>query len=323
MLVKGANDAAVQLAVHVAGSESEFCKLMNKKAKEIGATSSNFDNVTGFHSPNTYTTARDIAKIAGYLYYIPELFDMTNEARYVVPETEKNAKRTLINRNHLLSKVSDSKYFYQGAEGMSLGSTNEGGWCIVSTVTGSNSLTYLCVVMNSVEENDINYACKDIISLFDFCKSSFDNACVASVNEVVCQVDVINAVDVDKLALFPKEDLYSLLPSDFVYGEDITIETRMYKTKAETPVNSGQVFGEIVVKYKDGSVIGRTELVSKVTVDRSNLLYMMSRIERFVTSTGFKVFAAIFGVLVAFYIGLSIYYTYFRKSKYTGNNLKR
>ena len=52
---------------------------------------------------------------------------------------------------------------------MSVGSTPEGGQCIVSVVTGSDGQMYLCVVMNSVEEGGVNYAYRDIVSVFKYC----------------------------------------------------------------------------------------------------------------------------------------------------------
>ena len=71
LLIEGANDAALMLAEYVSGSEQEFCVLMNEKAKSIGAVNTHYDNVTGFHSDTTVTTARDTGLIAQYFYYIP------------------------------------------------------------------------------------------------------------------------------------------------------------------------------------------------------------------------------------------------------------
>ena len=170
LLVSGANDAALVLAEYVAGSEKDFCNLMNEKAKQIGALDSHFDNVTGFHSETTVTTARDIGIIGQYFYYIPKLFEMSNTTRY--NESER-LKRTLINRNLLLSRASTDKYYYSSADGMSVGSTPEGGQCIVSTVTGKDGQVYLCVVMNSTENDDENFVYKDVISLFKYCLNNF------------------------------------------------------------------------------------------------------------------------------------------------------
>lgn len=317
LLIAGANDAALVLAEHVSGSEEEFVKLMNEKAKLIGADSTVFKNVTGFHQEGQTTTARDVAIIGQYFYYVPELFNMSNSTRF---ESDR-IKRILTNRNMLLSKVSSDKYFYNPADGMSVGSTKEGGQCIVSTVTGDNGLTYLCVVMKSKEDNDTNYAYTDIRSIFDFCTENFGYHTVASKGSVICELPVKNAVDVDHFALFPEQDLKVLLPNDLDYAKDITFEQRVFSDSASAPVNKGAVFGEIVVKYKNTVAIGRMNLVSDVSVDKSNVLYFLSKVEKFVKSKWFIIFSVSLIVLFVLYICLSVYYKYFRRSKYTGNRL--
>lgn len=324
LLVRGANDAALVLAEHVAGSQEEFCRLMNEKAKELGALNTHFENVTGFHTEGSYTTARDVGIIAQHMYYIPELFEISNTTRYVVQPTEQTkTQRTLINRNMLLSRVLSEKYYFSRAKGMTQGSTPEGGHCIVSCATGKNGLTYLCVVLNSKEENDVNYACIDMQNLFEYCFDEFSFVSVTSVKDIVCEIPVKNAIDVDHLALFPEKDIQVLLPIQVDVSRDITKEIRMFSECAYSPVNKGEVFGEIVVKYKDGANVGTVNIVSDVVIDRSNVLYFFSKIENMVSGTWFRVFAVTALLLFALYFGLSIYYRYFKRNKYTGNRTHR
>lgn len=316
LLISGANDAALVLADYVASSQTEFCRMMNDKAKEIGALNTHFDNVTGFHNDTTVTTARDVAIIAQYFYYIPELFEMSDTTRF---NSSERLKRTLINRNLLLSRATTDEYYYSSAGGMSVGSTNEGGHCIVSTVTSKDGQIYLCVVMNSVEKDNVNYAYKDIISIFKFCTNNFSYQTVASVSDVMCELPVINAIDVDHFALFPDSDVKMLLPNDLDYANDISLEKRIYVDKAQAPVNRKDVFGEVVVKYKGVAAVGRAKLVSDVSIDQSNVLYFFSRVENIVTGKWFIAFAVIAVILFGGYFGLSVYYKYFRKNRYTGN----
>ncbi len=317
VLVVGANDAAMALSDYVCETEQEFCDLMNKKAKEIGANDTHFENVTGFHTSGTYTTARDMAIIAREVYYTSELFEMTNTLRYTVEKTNKTDQiRTLINRNHLISRIRSQDYYYPGARGMSLGSTPEGGHCAVSVGTDKNNLSYLCVVLGSEEINDVNYACKDIINIFDFCFENFALKTAQSSTGAVCEIPVRLASDTDYVTLFPKEDVQMLLPEGLVYDKDITVEKRLFKQKATAPVYKGDELGEIVVRYKDEAVIGRTKLVAGTSVDRSNVLYFFSRIESFVSGTWFRVFAICTIVLLCAYFGLCVYFE--RKRRYRG-----
>ncbi len=70
MLVNSTNDAAVALGKHIAGSQENFAKLMNKKAKEIGLKNTHFCNPSGLDKDGQegqcYSSARDVAKISVY-----------------------------------------------------------------------------------------------------------------------------------------------------------------------------------------------------------------------------------------------------------------
>lgn len=78
MLISSANDAAVSLALHIAGSQKEFTKLMNDKAREIGLTDTNFCNPSGLDEENRpngcYSTAYDIARITAYSLRYDEIW---------------------------------------------------------------------------------------------------------------------------------------------------------------------------------------------------------------------------------------------------------
>ncbi|MDF2520269.1 MAG: DacC, partial [Clostridia bacterium] len=64
LMLESANDAAIAIAENISGSIEEFAKLMNERAKSIGAVNTNFVNPNGLHNDNHYTTARDLALIA-------------------------------------------------------------------------------------------------------------------------------------------------------------------------------------------------------------------------------------------------------------------
>ena len=65
-LVESANDAAYALSIAVAGSEERFAEMMNEKAREIGATNTNFVNASGLYDPDHRVSAYDLALIFRY-----------------------------------------------------------------------------------------------------------------------------------------------------------------------------------------------------------------------------------------------------------------
>ncbi len=62
-ILPSGGDAALALATHISGSEEEFVKLMNKRAKKLGLLNTNFTNCTGLFDKNHYSTAEDMAVI--------------------------------------------------------------------------------------------------------------------------------------------------------------------------------------------------------------------------------------------------------------------
>ena len=62
IVVASGNDASVAMAEHIAGSEQEFVKQMNERAKGLGMENTHFEDCCGLtESENHYTTAYDVA----------------------------------------------------------------------------------------------------------------------------------------------------------------------------------------------------------------------------------------------------------------------
>ena len=74
IVVQSGNDAAIAVAEGIAGTEDNFARMMNDRAKEIGLTKSVFRNATGYSHPEQKMTARELSKLAIHLIQTyPEL----------------------------------------------------------------------------------------------------------------------------------------------------------------------------------------------------------------------------------------------------------
>lgn len=60
LITKSANDVAVALAEKIGGSEANFVRLMNQRARDLGMTRTNFENASGLPDMDQVTTARDM-----------------------------------------------------------------------------------------------------------------------------------------------------------------------------------------------------------------------------------------------------------------------
>ncbi len=99
-LMNSINSAAVALAEAVAGSEQDFTVLMNRKAKEIGATQTLFANASGLPKGIQYTTASDLALILKAALSYPLIKDILGKKAYFVKTSGE--REILVENSNLL-----------------------------------------------------------------------------------------------------------------------------------------------------------------------------------------------------------------------------
>ncbi|MBM3540661.1 MAG: D-alanyl-D-alanine carboxypeptidase, partial [Alphaproteobacteria bacterium] len=68
LAIKSANDAAVVLAEGVGGTESNFARMMTRKARELGMDQTVFVNASGLPNRDQVTTARDMLTLSVALF---------------------------------------------------------------------------------------------------------------------------------------------------------------------------------------------------------------------------------------------------------------
>ncbi len=122
LLLESANDAAEALAEHISGTNENFAKLMNEKAKSIGCENTNFKNPSGLYEEGHVTTAYDLALMTREAYKNPVFLKMEDEPFYKIPPTNITSEtRWVNNKNSLILK--GSKFFYEKCVGGKTGYT--------------------------------------------------------------------------------------------------------------------------------------------------------------------------------------------------------
>lgn len=140
-LLKSGNDGAVALAEGVAGSETLFVELMNKKAFLLGAGKTHFMNTNGLPNKEHLTTSYDLAMMADYALRNPLFAEIVKTKETVVSDKNSNWNRNVRNTNQLLGS-------FEGANGVKTGTTNAAGQCLVASAErGSRRL--IAVVLKS------------------------------------------------------------------------------------------------------------------------------------------------------------------------------
>lgn len=128
LAIHSANDAAVALAEHVAGSTDAFIDLMNMRGEDLGMTNTNFQTVhglpPGWKQKADLTTPTDLAILGRELIKYPEalVWASTKTAPF------RGGKFTLYNPNKLVGN-------YRGLDGLKTGYTGPAGFCVTATAT--------------------------------------------------------------------------------------------------------------------------------------------------------------------------------------------
>ena len=142
MMLISDNGAALAVGEVIGGSQSNFAKIMNQKAQEIGTTNSHFVNPNGMPHPNHYSTARDMAKIAAY--------GMRNKTfRSIVSTPAKNIYY-LKPRGHVeyCENTNELLASYPGCTGIKTGYTRAAQGCLAAAAKRGDK-EYIVIVMHS------------------------------------------------------------------------------------------------------------------------------------------------------------------------------
>lgn len=139
MLVSG-NDAATALAEIIGGSETDFVRMMNNKAEELGCRGTHFTNPSGLFDEEHYTTARDMAKISFEAMKDPA-FRKIVAAKNHVSGRENSDYIDFYNKNKTI-------FQYDGGTGIKIGYTTDSGRTLVASSSRGNR-SMICVVMSA------------------------------------------------------------------------------------------------------------------------------------------------------------------------------
>ena len=253
--VASANDACVAMAEHIWGSEDEFVKRMNERAKGLGMDNTNFVNCNGLDTQGHVTTARDIALMSRELITkYPQIRDYSMIwMENITHTTQKGSSEFgLTNTNKLVRQ-------YQYATGLKTGSTSEAKFCVSATAE-KNQMEMIAVIM-AAEDSKARF--KDAVTLlnygFGICMKYMDEGL-----EELTPVNVKNGVE-SQVAVKQKESFQYIDTA----GADLTqIEKKPeMKSYLNAPVNKGDKAGEMVY-YLNGEEIGRVEIITAADVGK-------------------------------------------------------
>ena len=252
LMLESANDAAVTLAEHVAGSRMGFVRMMNRRARELGLENTHFSNPIGLDAPANYSSARDLARLAVTLRrhrFIRKLADRTSATL----ETG-DRERTIRNRNTLLAR---DRY----VNGLKTGHTLSAGYVLVGTRT-RRRVTLVSVVLGTASLAARDH---DALALLQWGAGRYERI------HPVTQGEIVGTPEIE----YRRGATLSLVTAGRVKrtvraGTEITIKDVGVPHEVTGPIKRGQRFGYREV-LADGERIAAVPIVSSASVPAADL----------------------------------------------------
>lgn len=202
LMLPSGNDAAYTLAVYVARRVKHdnqlsvqeavnfFVRMMNSRAKELGANNTHFANPHGYHDDNHYTTPYDLAKIARQAMKYEFFREVVDTEKYSFTQSGRDSRKSKglmvwKNTNELIDP--HSRYYLPSATGIKTGHTTPAGYCLVSAAS-RKGINLIAVVMNSTNTGVWN----DSRRLLQFGLDDYSNLQLVSKGDIVGSLLISN-----------------------------------------------------------------------------------------------------------------------------------
>ena len=269
MVIYSANAATIAIAETIAGTETEFIKLMNAKAEELGLEGYKFVNSTGLNNANLFgmhpagtgaadenvMSAKSMAKLAYHLLKDhPEVLETSKIAKKTFREGTDDAIE-MENWNFMLPGL---VFEYEGVDGLKTGTTDFAGHCFTGTAERDGT-RLIAVVMKAVDSQGVgSYKARfdATAKLFDYGFGQFKEQELVPANYVVenqKSIPVTKGKE-DSVGIATKDDLSFMVKSSD--KDAYTTKLVLDEEELEAEVEEGTVVGKLVVERTEGSDYG-------------------------------------------------------------------
>lgn len=252
LMLESANDAAVAIAVGLAGSIDEFANWMNEKARSLGLVNTHFTNPHGLDHEAHYTTARELAIIAAHALENQSFRAIASTRKITIPHAGTEGVRLLVNHNKML-------HLYKDCIGVKTGYTHKSGRCLVSAAQ-RDGVTVVAVTLSA--SDDWN----DHQKMLDYGFSRYQSVTLCKEGEFQLPLSIVGGTD-DYVTLRNCRSLEVVLPIE--HGEiGYTVEMRRFEY---APIRSGDVLGRIVFYQLENGTreyLGSVDLAAEFSINQ-------------------------------------------------------
>ena len=272
MLTSG-NDGANAIAVLVSGSVEHFVDKMNQRARELGCEDTHFANAHGYHDPNHYSTALDLARITCEAVKLDAFRRITSAPSYIMNIQRGNtAMETRVTNSNSLLK-SDNTYYYPDCIGVKTGYHSLAGQCFVGAAErdGVRLITVDLHSTGSLEK------WIDTIRMFNYGFTRYTAYTLEQMfnmaSGMIATLRVSNAIENDpqqgmlglNIAQISNPDYTRMVETDNQSAMDKAVED--FVSRCEMTITS-----DMVAPISQGEIIGRLRYVDQFGEELTALL---------------------------------------------------
>lgn len=264
LIVLSGGDASVVVAEKLAGSESAFTGLMQRKAAALGMEKSTFGNASGLPHPSNLMTSRELAILATHIISDhADLYPMFATKRFEFNEYQSDwcrdwGKTHTVNYNKLL-------FIMPGADGLKTGHTDDGGYGIVASATSNGRR--LIGVMNGFHGRGHDALAAEMKKMMMHGFTTTMNKVFYRPGDAVAKMPTWYGRDDFVVATVTKPFAITVPKSDGISGVRIVA---MYDSPVPAPIYAGDKIGKLIAT-RDGREIATADLVARDTVRRVQL----------------------------------------------------
>ena len=300
MLLPSGNEAAYIVADYMGGgSIDNFVAMMNDEAKAVGCTGTTFVDPCGLN-PNNITTARDayliLRALTTYDVFATVVgtpsYDMGTNDRYTTPGTY-----IIQTTDKLITNSSYHRDYTKGGKTGSLGEwQNFAGW---HSQDGESYISILLNVPYDADPEGMRPALVETATIMDWVFDTYTIAPALDTTQPITEVRVAYSAQADTVMLYPADNMMTLLPREG--GAALTEQVFNVPDQLPAPIKQGDIVGTVTLTI-EGETIGTADLIAGSDVSRNQLLYTISRVSLFFSSTYFKVVVILTMLVIGAYL---------------------
>jgi D-alanyl-D-alanine carboxypeptidase (penicillin-binding protein 5/6) len=269
LMMHSGNDAAVAVAVIVAGSVDNFVAMMNQRARELGCENTHFANPHGYMDETHYTTARDLAIITREAMKNDTFREIVSAKSYTMSATEKREKLKLATTNAMFVKT--SPYYYQYQVGVKTGYHSQAGQCFIGAAK-KDGVSLISVTLKSTKYGkwtdskrlmEYGFAQYKTFAFGDIYQASplyatIKNADSEDAGNGLVQLTIVPGGSIGNYTV-------TCLPDDLeATSKDLMSRVSVqYTNSLMAPIREGDILGSLALTTDDGSTMTGTVIASR------------------------------------------------------------